>query len=89
MAFLFIASFLLLISFLVFFHEMGHYSVAKLFGTAVDRFSIGFGKPIWKRVDRSGTEWTISRVPLGGYVKFMGDAGAASNPDQSLSLIHI
>ncbi len=63
---------------------MGHYSVAKLFGTAVDRFSIGFGKPIWKRVDRSGTEWTISRVPLGGYVKFMGDAGAASNPDQSL-----
>ncbi len=74
-------SFLLVLSFLVFFHELGHYSVARFFGIAVDRFSIGFGKPIWRRTSKAGVEWVISRVPLGGYVKFAGDAGAASNPD--------
>ena len=74
-------SFLLLLSFLVFFHELGHYSVARMFGIAVDRFSIGFGKPIWRRTSKAGVEWVISRIPLGGYVKFAGDAGAASNPD--------
>ena len=74
-------SFLLLLSFLVFFHELGHYSVARMFGIAVDRFSIGFGKPIWSRTSKAGVEWVISRIPLGGYVKFSGDAGAASNPD--------
>ncbi len=74
-------SFLLVLSFLVFFHELGHYSVARLFGMSVDRFSIGFGKPIWRRTSKAGVEWVISRIPLGGYVKFTGDAGAASNPD--------
>ena len=74
-------SFLLLLSFLVFFHELGHYSVARMFGIAVERFSIGFGKPIWRRTSKAGVEWVISRIPLGGYVKFSGDAGAASNPD--------
>ena len=74
-------SFLLVLSFLVFFHELGHYSVARFFGIAVDRFSIGFGKPIWRRTSKAGVEWVISRIPLGGYVKFAGDAGAASNPD--------
>ena len=74
-------SFLLVLSFLVFFHELGHYSVARFFGMAVDRFSIGFGKPIWSRTSKAGVEWVISRIPLGGYVKFAGDAGAASNPD--------
>ena len=69
------------ISSLVFFHELGHYSVARFFGVAVERFSIGFGKPIWKRRAKSGTEWVIASIPLGGYVKFLGDAGAASNPD--------
>ena len=74
-------SFFLLLSFLVFFHELGHYSVARMFGIAVDRFSIGFGKPIWRRTSKVGVEWVISRIPLGGYVKFAGDAGAASTPD--------
>ena len=81
LAFLFVASFVIVLSFLVFFHELGHYSVGRLFGVAVERFSIGFGKPIAKWTAKSGTEWTISRIPLGGYVKFLGDAGAASNPD--------
>ena len=74
-------SFLLVLSLLVFFHELGHYSVARMFGIAVDRFSIGFGKPIWRRTTKSGVEWVIAQIPLGGYVKFTGDAGAASNPD--------
>ncbi len=79
--FIFLASFVLVLSFLVFIHELGHYSMGRLFGVAVERFSIGFGKPIVKWTAKSGTEWTISRIPLGGYVKFLGDAGAASNPD--------
>ena len=74
--------FLLLISLLIFIHELGHYGVGRLFGIKVDRFSIGFGKPIWSRKAKSGTLWAISRWPLGGYVKFSGDAGAASNPDK-------
>ena len=74
-------SFVLVLSFLVFFHELGHYSVARFFGISVDRFSIGFGKPIWRRKSKAGVEWVVSRIPLGGYVKFSGDAGAASNPD--------
>ncbi len=74
-------SFVLVLSFLVFFHELGHYSVARFFGIAVDRFSIGFGKPIWRRTSKAGVEWVVARIPLGGYVKFTGDAGAASNPD--------
>ena len=81
LAFVFVASFIVVLSFLVFFHELGHYSVGRFFGVAVERFSIGFGKPIAKWKAKSGTEWTIGRYPLGGYVKFLGDAGAASNPD--------
>ena len=78
---IFIGSFAFVLGLVVFIHEMGHYSVARLFGVAVDRFSIGFGKPIYKRTAKSGTQWVVGRIPLGGYVKFMGDAGAASNPD--------
>ena len=75
--------FLFLLSFLIFFHELGHYSVGRLFRIRVDRFSIGFGRPILSRRARNGTEWTLSRIPLGGFVKFAGDSGAASNPDES------
>ena len=78
---IFLSSFLIVLSFLVFFHELGHYSVGRFFGIAVDRFSIGFGKPIAKWKAKSGTEWAIARIPLGGYVKFSGDASGASNPD--------
>ena len=78
---LFVSSFLLVLSFLVFFHELGHYSVARFFKVSVERFSIGFGKPILAWTSKSGVKWSISRIPLGGFVKFAGDAGAASNPD--------
>ncbi len=74
-------SFAFVLGMLVFIHELGHYSVGRFFGVAVERFSIGFGKPVLRYKAKSGTEWVLSRFPLGGYVKFLGDAGAASNPD--------
>ena len=74
-------SFVLVLSLVVFIHELGHYSVARFFKVAVEKFSIGFGKPIVKWTAKTGTQWSIGRIPLGGYVKFLGDAGAASNPD--------
>ncbi|MEX6634159.1 M50 family metallopeptidase [Hyphococcus lacteus] len=71
-------AFMLLLMIIVFFHEYGHFSVARLLGVRVDVFSIGFGKPILKWMDKKGTEWRISVLPLGGYVKFFGDLNAAS-----------
>lgn len=62
---------LLVLSFLVFFHELGHFFVARLCGVSVEVFSIGFGKKI-ARFHWAGTEWAVSAVPLGGYVKLKG-----------------
>ena len=75
------SSFAVVLGVLVFIHELGHYAMGRVFGVAVERFSIGFGKPIVQWKAKSGTIWMLSRIPLGGYVKFLGDAGAASNPD--------
>ena len=62
---------LLVLSVLIFFHELGHFTAARLFGVQVDIFSIGFGKRLWtKRI--GNTEWSISAIPLGGYVKMKG-----------------
>jgi len=66
---------------IVFVHEMGHYLVARWNGVAVQTFSIGFGKELWGFNDKHGTRWRISAVPLGGYVRFVGDMNAASVPD--------
>jgi len=73
-----IIAFIALLMIIVFFHEYGHFSVARLLGIKVDVFSIGFGKPILQWIDRKGTQWRISALPLGGYVKFFGDLNAAS-----------
>jgi len=62
-------------------HELGHFLAAKCLGTAVDRFSIGFGHALFSWRDRSGVEWRIGWLPLGGYVRFAGDENAASLPD--------
>ena len=75
----YVVPFLVVLTVLVFVHEMGHYLVARLNGVRVEVFSIGFGPELVGRTDRSGTRWKIASVPLGGYVKFFGDAGAASN----------
>lgn len=56
---------------LVTFHEFGHFWVARRFGIKVLRFSIGFGKPLWSRYGKDGTEYCIAAIPLGGYVKFL------------------
>ncbi len=76
-----ILSFGFVLGLLVFIHELGHYAMGRFFGVAVERFSVGFGKPVLRYKAKSGTEWVVSRIPLGGYVKFLGDAGVASNPD--------
>jgi regulator of sigma E protease len=69
-----IASFIVAIGVLVVVHEYGHYRIARLCGVKVLRFSIGFGKPLWQRVSKkTGTEWTIAALPLGGYVKMLDE----------------
>jgi regulator of sigma E protease len=75
-------AFLFVITIVVFFHELGHFSVARACGVKVETFSIGFGPAIVSWLDRKGTRWKISWVPLGGYVKFLGDADAAGTPDR-------
>ncbi len=77
-----IPAFLFLITVVVFFHELGHFSVARLFGVRVETFSIGFGRALYSWTDKKGTLWKISWVPLGGFVKFFGDADGASTPDR-------
>src|SRR3984957_14490885 len=74
-------AFLFVITLVVFFHELGHFLVARACGVKVDIFSIGFGREIAGFNDRSGTRWRLSWIPVGGYVKFAGDANAASMPD--------
>jgi len=78
----YIVPFLFVLTIVVFFHELGHFLVARRCGVKVLTFSIGFGPEILGFFDRYGTRWKISAVPLGGYVKFFGDENAASVPDQ-------
>jgi regulator of sigma E protease len=77
----YLVPFLFVLTIVVFFHELGHFLVARLCGIKVLVFSIGFGPEIVGFYDRYGTRWKISAVPLGGYVKFFGDENAASVPD--------
>ncbi len=65
---------------LVFFHELGHYLVARLFRIPAQAFSIGFGHEILGWTDKQGTRWKVGWLPLGGYVRFVGDMSPASNP---------
>ena len=65
---------------LVFFHELGHYLVARWFKVPAEVFSIGFGREIVGWTDRQGTRWKVGWLPLGGYVKFVGDMNAVSAP---------
>ncbi|HWK47876.1 MAG TPA: RIP metalloprotease RseP [Stellaceae bacterium] len=76
----YIIPFLVVLTVLVFVHELGHYLVARFNGVRVETFSIGFGPELFGRFDRHGTRWKISAIPLGGYVKMFGDADAASMP---------
>ncbi|WP_280552831.1 sigma E protease regulator RseP [Halomonas sp. 25-S5] len=65
---------------LITFHEFGHFWVARRCGVKVLRFSVGFGKPIWSRVDRHGTEFVVAAIPLGGYVKMLDEREGPVDP---------
>jgi regulator of sigma E protease len=69
-------AFLATLAILIVFHEFGHYTVARMAGVKVLRFSVGFGKVIAHRVDRHGTEWALAAIPLGGYVKMLDEREA-------------
>jgi regulator of sigma E protease len=79
-----IAGFLFVLTIVVFFHELGHFLVARWCGVAVKTFSIGFGPEIAGLTDRHGTRWKLSWIPLGGYVKFIDDENAASAGQKAL-----
>ncbi len=78
----YIAPFLFVLLLVITVHEFGHFFAARLFGVAIERFSIGFGRALLSRRDKSGVEWRIGWVPIGGYVMFAGDENVASIPDQ-------
>jgi regulator of sigma E protease len=73
--------FLFVLGLVVTIHELGHFLAAKACGVAIDRFAINFGRPLLAWKDRSGVQWQVGWIPLGGYVRFSGDESAASVPD--------
>ncbi|MCZ8187790.1 MAG: RIP metalloprotease RseP [Beijerinckiaceae bacterium] len=75
--------FLFVLALVVFVHEMGHFLVGRWLGVKVETFSLGFGPRVARFYDRKGTEWALSAIPLGGYVRFKGDADASSAPDHA------
>jgi regulator of sigma E protease len=76
-----IVPFLFVLTVVVFVHEMGHYVVGRWCGIGVQAFSIGFGPELFGFNDRRGTRWKLCAIPLGGYVKFVGDMSVTSTPD--------
>ena len=75
-------AFVFVLGIVVIVHELGHFWAARIFDTDIDRFSIGFGKPLVYWRDKQGVQWQVGWLPLGGYVRFAGDENAASVPDQ-------
>src|SRR5215216_829129 len=78
----YIIPFLFVLTIVVFFHELGHFLVARWCGVSVKVFSVGFGPELVGFTDRKGTRWKVSAIPLGGYVKFLGDEDEAGRPDR-------
>ncbi|MSP50162.1 MAG: RIP metalloprotease RseP [Alphaproteobacteria bacterium] len=74
----YVLPFLIILTVLVFVHELGHFWVARRYGVRVEVFSVGFGPELFGRTDRKGTRWRFSLLPLGGYVRMMGDGDVAS-----------
>ena len=73
-----VGAFILALSIIVTVHEYGHYIIGRLSGIKAEVFSLGFGPRLMSRRDRRGTLWQVAAIPLGGYVRFLGDANAAS-----------
>ncbi|QLK52752.1 RIP metalloprotease RseP [Ehrlichia ruminantium] len=82
----YLLSFLIIMSIIVFVHEYGHYIIAKLCNVKIEVFSIGFGPELFGINDKSGTRWKFSLIPLGGYVKMLGDDGPSSATGSSSNL---
>jgi len=80
---IYIVPFLFVLTIIVFFHELGHFLVGRWCGIKALVFSVGFGPELIGFNDRRGTRWKLAAVPLGGYVKFLGDENAASVPDRA------
>ncbi|MDU8929772.1 RIP metalloprotease RseP [Alisedimentitalea sp. MJ-SS2] len=74
----YIIAFVVALSVIVAVHEYGHYIVGRWSGIKAEVFSLGFGPVLWSRMDKHGTRWQVAALPFGGYVKFLGDANAAS-----------
>jgi len=79
----YILPFIVVVGVVVTVHEFGHFLAAKALGTKIDQFSIGFGKAFAHWKDKSGVEWRLGWLPIGGFVRFAGDDNAASVPDQT------
>src|SRR5271168_4813711 len=78
----YVLPFIFVMSVIVFFHELGHYLVGRWCGVKIEAFSLGFGPELLARVDSKGTRWRLALFPVGGYVKFLGDANAASGQSE-------
>ncbi|HHT8827537.1 TPA: sigma E protease regulator RseP [Yersinia enterocolitica] len=76
-----LAAFIIALGILITVHEFGHFWVARRCGVRVERFSVGFGKALWRRTDRQGTEYVIALIPLGGYVKMLDERVEAVAPE--------
>ena len=74
----YIIPFILVMNGIVFFHELGHYLVGRWCGVKIEAFSLGFGPELLAHVDSHGTRWRLALFPIGGYVKFLGDANPAN-----------
>ena len=77
-----LGSFIVALGLLITAHEYGHFYVARRCGVKVERFSIGFGKAIWRKVGQDGTEYVIAMIPLGGYVKLLD----GRDPEQQIDV---
>jgi regulator of sigma E protease len=83
---LFLACLVFLMGIVVVVHELGHYLAGRMFGVAVESFSVGFGKSVYERQDRSGTRWRINWIPLGGFVAFADKRSLEETPEQATQL---
>ena len=82
-ALIYVVPFLLVLTLVVTIHELGHFLTARAFGVKMERFSIGFGRALFRCTDKQGVEWRLGWLPLGGYVKFAGDLDATGVPDRA------
>src|SRR6266404_6902790 len=82
----YLVPFVFVLAIIVFFHELGHFLIARCCGVGVTAFSLGFGPELFGFADRHGTRWKVCAIPLGGFVKFLGDRNVVSLGDSADAL---